>query len=133
MRPEITRRETLRRGLAASALLASIPEWAVPALAEGETDVPFTDIPKTFNPNNPNAPTRLLDIRKIDGPITPNDQFFGTQHFNKPEIDPNTYRLKFTGMVNKPTEFSLNDLRAMKSTEIVNGYECSGNSARAME
>jgi DMSO/TMAO reductase YedYZ molybdopterin-dependent catalytic subunit len=129
----ISRRETLRKGLAAASLLAMVPEWAVPALAEGETDVEFTDIPKTFNPNNPAAPTRLLDIRKIDGPLTPTDQFFGTQHFNKPEIDPNTYRLKFTGMVNKPAEFSLNELRAMKSTEIVNGYECSGNSARAME
>src|SRR5690349_14645890 len=129
----ISRRETLRKGLAAASLLAMMPEWATPALAEGETDVPFTDIPKTFNPNNPSSPTRLLDIRKIDGPITPKDQFFGTQHFNKPEIDPNTYRLKFTGMVNKTADFSLSDLRAMKSTEIVNGYECSGNSARAME
>ena len=36
-------------------------------------------------------------------------------------------------MVNKPTEFSLADIKAMKSTEIAAGYECSGNSARAME
>jgi len=36
-------------------------------------------------------------------------------------------------MVNKPTEFSLADIKAMKSTEIVNGYECSGNSARTFE
>src|SRR5581483_3189229 len=116
---------------AAASLLASLP--GVPALAEDETDVPFTDIPKTFNPNNPNSPTRIFDIRKIDGPITPKDQFFGTQHFNKPEIDPASYKLKFTGMVKKPAEFTLADLRAMKSTEITNGYECSGNSARIME
>ncbi len=65
--------------------------------------------------------------------LTPKDQFFTTQHLNKPEIDPATYRLKFTGMVNKPAEFSLADLRAMKSTEMVIGYECSGNSGRAVE
>jgi len=35
---QITRRETLRRGLAAASLLALIPEWAMPAPAEGETD-----------------------------------------------------------------------------------------------
>jgi DMSO/TMAO reductase YedYZ molybdopterin-dependent catalytic subunit len=41
--------------------------------------------------------------------------------------------LKFTGMVNKPAEFSLADLKAMKSVELVNGFECSGNSPRAIQ
>jgi DMSO/TMAO reductase YedYZ molybdopterin-dependent catalytic subunit len=133
MPEQITRRETLRRGLAATSLLAFVPDWATPALAQGENDVPFTDIPADFNPGDPNAPQRRLDIRKIDGMLTPKDQFFTTQHFAKPEIDPAAYRLKFTGMVHKPAEFSLADLRAMKSVELVNGFECSGNSPRAME
>ena len=128
----ITRRETLRRGLAAASLLALARDWAMPALAEGESDVPFTDIPADF-PGDPNAPTRRFDIRKIDGMLTPKDQFFTTQHFAKPEIDGSAYRLKFTGMVRKPAEFTLADLRAMKPVELVNGFECSGNSARAME
>jgi len=119
--------------LAATSLLALVPDWATPALAQGESDVPFTDIPADFNPGDPNAPQRRLDIRKIDGMLTPKDQFFTTQHFAKPEIDPAAYRLKFTGMVHKPAEFSLADLRAMKSVELVNGFECSGNSPRAME
>src|SRR6202049_562282 len=118
MSAEITRRETLRRGLAAASLLALVPDWATPALAEGDTDVPFTDIPATFNPNNPSATSRVLDIRKIDGPFTPKEQFFAVQHFNRPEIDPAAYRLKFTGMVHKASEFSLTDLRAMRSTEV---------------
>jgi DMSO/TMAO reductase YedYZ molybdopterin-dependent catalytic subunit len=133
MSAEITRRETLRRGLAAASLLALIPEWATPALAEGDTDVPFTDIPKNFNPNNPTAPTRMLDIRKIDGLLTPKEQFFAINHFNRPEVDAAAYRLKFTGMVNRPAEFSLADLRAMKATELINGFECSGNSGRSMQ
>jgi len=66
MPEQISRRETLRAGLAASSLLALLPDWAVPALAQGDTDVPFTDIPKNFDPNNPNSRTRILDIRKID-------------------------------------------------------------------
>lgn len=130
---EITRRETMRRGLAATSLLALIPEWATPALAQDETEVPFTDIPKTFNPNNPNSPTRLLDIRKIDGMLTPKDQFFAVNHFSRPEVDPATYRLKFSGMVNKPAAFSLAELRAMKSTEVICGFECSGNSPRSVQ
>lgn len=133
MSTQMTRRETLRRSLAATSLLALVPDWAIPALAQGETDVPFTDYPKNFNPNNPNSTTRMLDLRKIDGPFTPKDQFFAINHFNRPDIDPASYRLKFTGLVNKPTEFSLADLKAMKSTETPAGYECSGNSPRSMQ
>jgi DMSO/TMAO reductase YedYZ molybdopterin-dependent catalytic subunit len=133
MPEQITRRETLRRGFAATSLLALASDWAVPALAQGEVDVPFTDIPATFHPDKPTATTRILDIRKIDGPFTPKEQFFAVQHFNRPEIDPAAYRLKFTGMVNKAAEFSLADLRAMHSTEVAAGYECSGNSGRSMQ
>ena len=87
MADQMTRRETLKRGLVAASVLALVPEWALPALAQGEADVPFTDIPATFNPTNPTGANRFLDIRKIDGLITPNDQFFFIQHYNKPEID----------------------------------------------
>ncbi len=131
----ITRRETLRRGAVASGLLALLPEWTLPALAQGETDVPFTDLPRNFNPAgaSPTAASRQYDIRTIDGMLTPRDRFFTTQHMNKPEIDPEKYRLKFTGMVNKPTEFTLAQLKGMKPVEMTVGFECSGNSARAVE
>ncbi len=133
MAEQITRRETLLRGLAATSVLAMVPDWATPALAQGDTDVKFTDIPANFNPNNPNGTTRLLDIRKIDGLITPKDQFFAIRHFNAPEIDGAAYKLKFSGMMNRPNELSLAELKAMRSTELVAGYECSGNSPRAMQ
>ena len=47
---QISRRETLRRGLAATSLFALLRDLPVPALAQGETDVPFTDLPNNFNP-----------------------------------------------------------------------------------
>jgi len=132
MSGEMTRRQTLRAG--AATMLALLPDWALPLPASDELDMPFTDLPKGFNPgNNPGATTRVLDIRKIDGPFTPKDQFFTLQHMNQPEIDPSTYRLKFTGSVAKPAEFTLEDLRRMRSTEIAAGYECSGNSPRSVE
>ena len=129
----MTRRETLRRGAAAAALLALVPEWALPALAQGDVDVPFTDIPATFTPAPANGARRMLDIRTIDGSITPNDQFFFIQHYNRPEADAATFKLKFTGLVTKPTELSLADLQGMRSVELVNGYECSGNSGGAIQ
>ena len=133
MAGEMTRRETLRRTMAAAAALALVPEWALPALAQGEVDVPFTDIPESFNPAPADGARRFLDLRKIDGLLTPADQFFFIQHYNKPEIDPAQYRLKVTGLIDKPAELSLADLRSMRSVDIVNGYECSGNSARAQQ
>jgi DMSO/TMAO reductase YedYZ molybdopterin-dependent catalytic subunit len=134
MPDQISRRDTLKRGLAAASFLALATDWSVPALAEGEMDIPFTDYPASYKPNsNPAATNRVIDIRKIDGHLTPPDEFFFTQHYNRPEVDPNSYRLKFTGLVSRPTEFSLAELKAMKSTEVVNGYECSGNSARTFE
>jgi DMSO/TMAO reductase YedYZ molybdopterin-dependent catalytic subunit len=129
----MTRRESLKRGLAVAGALALVPEWALPALAQGEVDVPFTDIPATFNPNPATGNNRFLDLRKIDGFITPTDQFFFIQHYNKPEIDAAAYRVKFTGLVTRPTELSLAELQSMRPVEVVNGYECSGNSPRAVQ
>jgi len=133
MSTELTRRETLAKGLALTSLLALVPDWATPALAQGEVEVPFTDIPKNFNPAPPGAPTRMLDIRKLSM-VTPKDDFFAIQHFAQPEIDGGAYRLKLSGMVNKPMELSLAEIKVMKPVvETAAGYECSGNSARSME
>jgi DMSO/TMAO reductase YedYZ molybdopterin-dependent catalytic subunit len=128
----MTRRDTLKLGTAA-ALAALVPEWAVPALAQGDVDVPFTDIPATFNPSPANGARRMLDLRKIDGSLTPNDQFFFIQHYDRPEIDAASYKLKLTGLVSKPMELSLADLQSMRPLDLVNGYECSGNSGGAVQ
>jgi DMSO/TMAO reductase YedYZ molybdopterin-dependent catalytic subunit len=100
--------------------------WPIPALADGEVLVPFTDLPANFNPT-PAADRRTLDIRKIDGPLTPPNQFFTTQHYGHPVVDPATYALKISGLVERPKSFSLDDLRRMRKAELVFGFECSGN------
>ena len=76
---------------------------------------------------------RLLDIRKIDGPYTPADQFFTAQHHGHPQIDGESYRLKITGLVERPGELSLDEIKALGESELVAGFECSGNSPRAMQ
>jgi DMSO/TMAO reductase YedYZ molybdopterin-dependent catalytic subunit len=126
--PQTSRRNLLKGGLMAAGLgFLDVPDWAVSALAQGESIAPFLDIPETFNPN-PSAAIRVLDIRKIDGPFTPADQFFTTQHYGHPEIDAAAYRLKISGLVHQPKTFSLADLRAMRGVELIAGFECSGNS-----
>jgi DMSO/TMAO reductase YedYZ molybdopterin-dependent catalytic subunit len=121
-----TRRTILKSTLAVAGLGAlGLPEWALPVLAQGEVLVPFTDLPETFPAAT--VDRRQLDVRKIDGPFTPKDQFFTTQHYGHPEIDPAAYRLKVTGLVGTPLSLSLDAIRAMGRVELVAGFECSGN------
>ena len=117
----------LRGSLAVAGLAAlGVPEWALPALAQGETLVPFTDLPATIN-LAPTPDRRVLDIRTIDGPFTPKDQFFTTQHYGHPEVDPATFRLRVSGLVDRAASLSLDDLRQLGGAELIAGFECSGN------
>ena len=121
-----TRRDILRGTLAAAGLGAlGVPGWALPALAQGETLVPFSDAPPTFPA--PGPVNRQYDVRTIDGPFTPTDKFFTTQHYGHPAIDPATYRLNVSGLFNQPLSFSLDELRKLGSSDLIFGFECSGN------
>ena len=127
MAQDKTRREVLKGGLALAGLgVFGIPEWALPALAQGEALVPFTDLPATIN-LTPTVDRRIIDIRNVQGPLTPKDQFFTTQHYGHPVVDPATFRLKVTGLVDRPKSLSLDELRRLGSTDVVAGFECSGN------
>src|SRR6185437_4109600 len=97
-----------------------IPEWALPALAQGETVVPFTDQPENVRWETP-PDRRLLDVRTIDGPFTPKDKFATTQHYGHPEIDASTYRLKISGLVDREKQLSLDDLKKMGGRDLVAG------------
>jgi DMSO/TMAO reductase YedYZ molybdopterin-dependent catalytic subunit len=127
MAKETTRREVLKGGLAVAGLgILGFPEWALPALAQGETIVPFTDLPESIN-LTPTPDRRIIDIRNIGGVFTPRDQFFTTQHYGHPDVDPATYRLKVSGLVDRELSLTLEELKKIAATEIVFGFECSGN------
>src|SRR5262245_40514019 len=94
-----SRRDVVRGGLALAGLgVLGLPDWALPALAQGETLVPFTDMPATVN-TVPTADRRIIDVRTIDGVLTPRDKFFTTQHYGHPDVDPAAFRLKVSGLV----------------------------------
>ena len=122
-----TRRSVITGGLAIAGLgVLNLPEWVLPALAQGETVVPFTDIPDNVRWETP-PDRRLLDVRTIDGPVTPKDKFATTQHYGHPVVDPATFKLKVSGLVDKPKALSLDDLKKLGSIDLVAGFECSGN------
>jgi DMSO/TMAO reductase YedYZ molybdopterin-dependent catalytic subunit len=130
-----SRRELLKQlGLAGVGLsLVNVPGWSLPVLAQSDTLVAFTDLPPNFGqPPAPGAITRTLDLRKLQQ-FTPADQFYTLQHYGHPEVDLGAFRLKVTGLVNKPISLSIDEIKKLRSVELVAGFECSGNSPRSIE
>jgi DMSO/TMAO reductase YedYZ molybdopterin-dependent catalytic subunit len=108
-----------------------VPEWMAAKAAQGtqgDEVVEWTDVPPTFNPNPP-AGNRSLDTRTIQKTsfITPTEEFFAVQHYGPQQVDPATYRLQLTGLVDKPMSLTLDELKRRPRIEQIVGFECSGN------
>ena len=131
---DIGRREVLKKGLALTGLAAlTSAQWPLPALAQGEDLVPFTDIPDSFKPGPPKpGTTHILDTRTIDSFYTPNDDFYIVQHYGQPNVDLSNYSLSVTGLVDKPMTLTLDDIRARARVELDAAFECGGNSKRLL-
>ena len=67
-------------------------------------------------------------VRYFDSWITPVDAFFVRQHIPRPaKIDPAAYRLTVNGMVSKPLQLTLADLRSLPQHTVPAMIECTGN------
>lgn len=64
------------------------------------------------------------------GIITPSDLHFERHHGGVPDIDPASYSLLIHGMVDRPTIFTLDELKRFPSVSRIHFLECSGNLAR---
>jgi DMSO/TMAO reductase YedYZ molybdopterin-dependent catalytic subunit len=125
----ISRRELIKSGATVATYAALRPwEWALPARQQGEEVIPWTDVPANFNPQ------RALDSRALtrDRFITPTEDFYLVQHYGQPPLDLNAYRLKITGLVNRPMELTLQELTRRPRVELVVGFECGGNNPNSL-
>jgi DMSO/TMAO reductase YedYZ molybdopterin-dependent catalytic subunit len=125
----ISRREVIRAGAVIAGLGAfGLSKWTLPALAQGQEVIPWTDIPANFTPSL-GAGLRTLDTRTLDRStfITPVEDFYSVQHYPVPPVDSATYKLRVTGLVNKPIELTLDELKRRPRMEQIVGFECSGN------
>ncbi len=66
-------------------------------------------------------------LQDLHGTITPADLHFERHHGGVPEIDPADYKLLIHGMVQRPTVFTLDDLKRFPATSGIHFLECSGN------
>jgi DMSO/TMAO reductase YedYZ molybdopterin-dependent catalytic subunit/rhodanese-related sulfurtransferase/glyoxylase-like metal-dependent hydrolase (beta-lactamase superfamily II) len=69
----------------------------------------------------------------IGGVVMPNARFYVRNHFETPRLDPVTWQLEVTGLVEHPLRLSLRDLRNMRSQTLVATLECAGNGRSAFD
>lgn len=74
-------------------------------------------------------PTNLeTRLERIEGLLTPNDQFFVRNHTPTPRIDAATYRLRIEGDgIERPVELAYEDVLRLPSRSVVAYLECAGN------
>src|SRR6187401_1499328 len=91
----------------------------------GDVVIPWLDQPDA-NPV-PEVIKNQLVWEDLDSWITPNDKFFSIAHFNRPIIDASTWKLEIGGLVKKPMDLTLADIKARPRQEVTFTIECSGN------
>lgn len=134
-----SRRQFLRSaGVTAGAALTLGP--AAVLAAQQQVTLPFANgvrelaafpgkrplIVLTSRPPQLETPFSVFD----QGLMTPNDAFFVRYHWSAlpPSIDPAAYRLRVGGLVDRPLELSLTELKQLGPAEVVAVNQCSGNS-----
>lgn len=77
------------------------------------------------------AGTTFAPLQRFSGTLTPTDLQFQRHHGGIAQVDPRTYRLLLHGLVERPLQFSLDELRRFPSVSRVHFVECAGNGRKA--
>jgi sulfite oxidase len=76
----------------------------------------------TITPENSETP-----LERAASWVTPNRLFFVRNHFQTPEVDLKTWRLRLDGCVNQPREWTLEELAELPERTVHATVECAGN------
>ena len=87
--------------------------------ASGDKLIAWTDIPPPVPEPLQNVVKGITRWEDLGSWITPNDKWFSIAHYDRPQIDPKTWRLEIAGLVVKPTTLTLDQLKALPRKEIV--------------
>lgn len=84
--------------------------------------VPIEETP--FNAETP--------MQALEESLTPPHLFYVRNHFDLPHIDAETWRLTIDGVVERPLELSMEDLRSFPERTVTVTMECAGNGRTRM-
>ena len=86
-----------------------------------------TDGPLTFEELQLAGRNRGMPLEALRYDITPTGLHYLLVHFDIPAVDPAAWRLRLDGLVGRPLELSLADLRARPRRTVPVTLECAGN------
>jgi DMSO/TMAO reductase YedYZ molybdopterin-dependent catalytic subunit len=132
----VSRRAMLGRvGLAGVGLaLTPVPGWPAEWFRTEEIVIPFTDVPETFTGRRagietvPGQNLQAQDLRELRSWTTPVSDFFAVSHYGYPELTAAGYVLHVRGLVERPLQLTLDDLKRRRRVERTTVFECAGNS-----
>ncbi len=113
----------------------NVPEWMKRPGADVGSEAYGTPSPfeKAVVRNVPKGAKQYVSassrtpLQELDGIITPNGVFYERHHGGIPTIDPAQHRVMIHGLVERPTIFTMEDIRRYPSESRVHFLECSGN------
>src|SRR5215210_2951334 len=97
-----------------------VAAWAGPSATP-------TDGPLTFEELQLAGRNRGMPLEALRYDLTPTGLHYLLVHFDIPAVDAATWRLRIDGLVQRPIELSLDDLRARPRRTIPVTLECAGN------
>lgn len=83
--------------------------------------------PHGWGANAPNNFNSLTPLQDLHGIITPSSLHFERHHNGVPAIDPARHRLLIHGLVDRPLNFTVQDLQRLPAVSRIAFLECSGN------
>jgi sulfane dehydrogenase subunit SoxC len=89
----------------------------------------FEKATRFFRPTTiPEEASSRTPLQDTYGIITPSSLHFERHHAGVPDLDPAAHTLTIHGLVDRPTVFTVDDLKRLPSTSRIVFLECSGNS-----
>jgi len=118
-------------GATGAAGLATAGPGSLLAPQNGEDLVPFLDYTREFRTETQesNPHIKCFDLRRLTSFATPSDDFFAYHQTDTIRADPRRWRLRIDGFLERPAEFTLEELvRRPDRRDVAVTLECSGNS-----
>lgn len=133
--------DLLAQGMQPATSGTSAPAIATPAVPPDATRVPGTPSgplstraafeQPALAPTGVTTGPSFTPLQSLSGSITPADLHFQRHHNGIAAIDPARYTLTVHGLVDRPTTFTLEDLRRFPAVSRVHFIECAGNGRSA--
>ena len=118
-------------GTPAPGLVAPLDASKVPGVPSGALGPRSSYETPSLAPTGVTTGPSFTPLQDLTGTITPSDLHFQRHHNGIAIIDPARYSLTIHGLVERPMEFSLEELKRFPSVTRVHFVDCSGNGRAA--